>query len=106
MSPGASVSASAATGQSPAQSGLRKARFVCDDLDQELEFHFNPTQLTIDKAVVTVTPTQTSAPTGAQPVYVNTHTRTLGLTMVLDRWASKRDVSEAVALLQGWMNPT
>src|SRR4051794_28034436 len=85
---------------------LRKALFLCRELGQEVPFHFNPVQMTIDKAVATVTPALRAATKGAQAVYVNTHTRTLGLTMLLDHWSSKRDVSEDVAVLQGWMNPT
>lgn len=102
---GASFSVAAA-GQPMGQSGLRKARFVCRELGEELEVHFNPTQLTIQKGVVVARPHQRGAPTGSETEYLNTHTRSLDFMVVLDHWSSKRDVAQDVAMLQNWLNPT
>src|SRR4051794_31403350 len=97
---------SAAGGLALEQSGLRKATFACRERGQELPVHFNPMSVTVEKGVVVRTPHQRAAAAGSKPVFLNTRTRTLKLSLVLDAWSSGRDVAEDVALLQSWLNPT
>lgn len=101
----ASVGASGG-GQPLEQSGLRKAMLVCEERGERLPVHFNPTQITVEKAVVVREPHQRAAAEGATPVFLNTKTRTLKLALILDAWSSGRDVAADVALLQSWLNPT
>jgi nucleoid-associated protein YgaU len=105
----ASASASAGASLSPsgaAGSGLRRAQLVCKEPHGEVPFHLNPTQLVITKAVVVAHPRQRAAAKGAKVEVLNTHTRQLTTTMILDHWTSKRDVAQDVATVQGWLNPT
>jgi Contractile injection system tube protein len=93
-------------GQPAAASGLHRARLSCRETGESLDVHYNPAQVTVNKDVTVTTSAQQAAAHGATPQFINTHTRTLGFTLTLEEWSTRKDVVAAVARLQGWMNPT
>jgi nucleoid-associated protein YgaU len=90
----------------PQPGGLHRARLSCRETGETLDVHFNPTQVVVRKTVDTITPATPSAPHGAAPQFVNTHTRSFDFTLTLEAWSTRRDVVDAVTQIQGWMNPT
>jgi nucleoid-associated protein YgaU len=102
----ASGGASGGGGFALEQSGLRRATLVCEQLHHEVPVHFNPTQVTVVKGVIVRQPHQRGAETGSNPQWVNTRTRTLKLSLILDAWTSGRNVADDTMVIQSWMNPT
>ncbi len=86
--------------------GLNRASLVCVETGESLDVQYNPTEITLDKAVVVQAPAAKASPKGANPEPTNTHTRTLGFTLTLDKWSTGSDVVAAANQIQSWMNPT
>lgn len=93
-------------GGAPQPGGLHRARLSCRETGESLDVHFNPVQVVVHKAAVTRPPATPSAPHGAAPQFINTHTRSFDFTLILDAWSTGRDVVDAVSQIHGWMNPT
>jgi Contractile injection system tube protein/LysM domain len=104
--PALSAGASPGEDPSPQPGGLHRARLSCRETGEALDVHFNPSQMHVNKAAIHATPATPSAPHGAAPQFINTHTRTFGFTLTLDAWSTNKDVVAAVTQIQGWMNPT
>lgn len=75
--------------------------------DSEMQFRFNPTQLTLSKAAVFGGSTPPRSEEGGDEQYTGPSTRTLGFTVFLDEWEAPAgaDVGEMVTKLQHWCNP-
>ena len=74
--------------------------------DSEMNFRFNPTQLTLNKAASYGGTNNRESEEGGQEQFANTGTRTLGFTVFLDEWEAPAgaDVGEMVSKLQNWCN--
>jgi hypothetical protein len=75
--------------------------------DSEMNFRFNPTQLTLNKSAQFQGTNSRSSEEGGQEQFASTGTRTLGFTVFLDEWEAPQgsDVGEMVTTLQKWCNP-
>ncbi|TDT17021.1 hypothetical protein BDK89_2622 [Ilumatobacter fluminis] len=75
--------------------------------DSEMNFRFNPTQLTLDKSATYGGQNNRESEQGGQEQFANTGTRTLGFTALLDEWEAPAgsDVGDMVSKLQNWCNP-
>lgn len=75
--------------------------------ETEMNFRFNPTQLTLNKTATYGGTNNRSSEEGGQEQYANTGTRVLGFTALLDEWEAPAgaDVGDMVAKLQHWCNP-
>ena len=75
--------------------------------DNEMNFRFNPTQLTLNKTATYGGTNNRESEAGGQEQYANTGTRTLGFTAFLDEWEAPAgaDVGDMVSKLQNWCNP-
>lgn len=75
--------------------------------ESEMNFRFNPSQLTLNKSAQFQGTNSRSSEEGGQEQFASTGTRTLGFTVLLDEWESPQgsDVGEMVATLQKWCNP-
>lgn len=75
--------------------------------DTEMNFRFNPTQLTLNKSANYQGSNTRSSQEGGQEQFSNAGTRTLGFTILLDEWEAPQgsDVGRMVDTLQSWCNP-
>ena len=75
--------------------------------DSEMNFRFNPTQLTVNKTATYGGANNRESEAGGQEQFANTGTRTLGFTAFLDEWEAPAgaDVGDMVKKLQNWCNP-
>ncbi|MDJ0770655.1 MAG: LysM peptidoglycan-binding domain-containing protein [Ilumatobacter sp.] len=75
--------------------------------DSEMNFRFNPTQLTLNKSAEFQGQNSRSSEEGGQEQFSSTGTRTLGFTVLLDEWESPQgsDVGAMVETMQKWLNP-
>jgi nucleoid-associated protein YgaU len=75
--------------------------------DSEMNFRFNPTQMTVNKTAVYGGANNRASEEGGQEQFASTGTRTLGFSAFLDEWEAPQggDVGEMVAKLQNWCNP-
>ena len=74
--------------------------------DTEMNFRFNPTQLTLNKTATYGGTNSRESEAGGQEQFANTGTRTLGFTAFLDEWEAPQgsDVGDMVTKLQNWCN--
>lgn len=100
------AAASLSVGAGLSLGGLHRASLLCKETGDSLDVQYNPTEITLDKAVTVQAPAAKAAPKGANPEPINTHTRTLGFTLTLDKWSTGGDVVDAANKIQSWMNPT
>ena len=75
--------------------------------DSEMNFRFNPTELTLNKTATYGGQNNRESEQGGQEQFANTGTRTLGFTVLLDEWEAPAgaDVGDMVSKLQNWCNP-
>ncbi len=106
LSASGGAAASLSAGAELSLGGLNRASLLCKETGQSLEVQYNPTEITLDKAVMAQVPAAKAASKGANPESITTHTRTLGFTLTLDKWSTGNDVVDAANLIQSWMNPT
>jgi nucleoid-associated protein YgaU len=89
-----------------ARGHLTRAHIRRVDGSGELEVHYNPAQLVIQKSATwTATPARGAA-SAPNPEFVGAQARTIGLTLILDGPSSQRSVAADAQLLQSWCNPT
>jgi nucleoid-associated protein YgaU len=72
----------------------------------ELEVHYNPTQLAIQKSSAWTDTPARGAASAPRPEFVGAQARTLTLTLLLDGSDGKHDVAKDAETLQSWCNPT
>jgi hypothetical protein len=74
--------------------------------DSEMNFRFNPTQLTLNKAATYGGTNNRESEEGGQEQFASTGTRTLGFSLFLDEWEAPAgaDVGQMVSKLQHWCN--
>jgi hypothetical protein len=107
----ASVSASAGASFSASASlslgaGFRKALVRRVDGEGEIEAHYNPTTVAINKSSEWVEHPVTTAPNAPAPHFAGAKARDLIFTLILDGPSTGRDVAADALLLQSWCNPT
>ena len=75
--------------------------------ESEMNFRFNPTQLTLNKDANYQGSNSRSSEEGGQEQFANTGTRTLSFSVLLDEWEAPvgSDVGSMVDTLQKWCNP-
>jgi nucleoid-associated protein YgaU len=75
--------------------------------ESEMNFRFNPTQLTLNKAANFQGSNARASEEGGQEQFSSAGTRTLGFTVFLDEWEAPAgtDVRGMVDTLQAWCNP-
>ena len=75
--------------------------------ESEMNFRFNPTQLSLNKEANYQGSNTRSSEEGGQEQYSNTGTRTLSFSVLLDEWEAPAgsDVGSMVDTLQKWCNP-
>ncbi|MFZ9042325.1 MAG: hypothetical protein ACO225_11660 [Ilumatobacteraceae bacterium] len=74
--------------------------------DSEMNFRFNPTEMTLSKTASYGGRNNRESEQGGQEQFASTGTRTLGFTALLDVWVARAgaDVGEMVGRLQNWCN--
>lgn len=74
--------------------------------DSEMNFRFNPTQLTVNKQAVYGGTNNRESEEGGQEQFARTGTRSLSFSALLDEWEAPAgsDVGEMVKKLQNWCN--